>query len=85
MIQNLGSNIPILGQAFTVKSWTPNVVIVCNCPSKEPVLLAGNAISECPACKRAFQMQGITIDPQKGVAFRIVMRDPAAAEGKPQS
>ena len=74
MFPKPANNIPIIGQPFTLKSWTANVLIVCNCPAKEPVILTGDAMAQCPACQRTFQVQGMVIDPRTGqINFQIAM------------
>ena len=66
------NNVPIIGQPFTVKTWVATVVIVCNCPGKEPVLLAGDSVGTCSACQQAFQLHGLQIDPNTGkVGFQV--------------
>lgn len=62
--------LPIVGQPFIVKGFVPMVQIVCNCEGKEPVLLIGNGIAQCPACSRRFQLQGIQPGPN-GLQFVI--------------
>ena len=74
------AGVPIIGQPFTLKNFFVTVQIVCNCEAKEPVLLVGNSISQCPGCRRAFQMQEIQANPGGGLQFMIglVAQQPAA-------
>lgn len=61
------NNIPIVGQAFTLKNWLPVVNIVCNCEAQELVTLAGvGTVAQCSACKRAFTVGLIQFNAQTG-------------------
>lgn len=64
-------HLPIIGQLFTLKNFFVTVQIQCNCEAKEPVLLVGNGLSQCPACKRIFQMQGIQPGANGQLSFAI--------------
>jgi hypothetical protein len=58
------NNIPILGQAFTIKTGFGTVLIECGCEAKSPVLIVGGAHATCPACGRIFACVEFTANNQ---------------------
>lgn len=50
--------IPIIGQPFQIKGWFSTVLIVCNCPAKESIVIPQAAAARCPSCGRVFLNQG---------------------------
>lgn len=80
-----GPTIPIIGQPFTVKAVLATVMGLCNCPAKEPLLLAGAGVVACPSCRRQFQIQQVSCDVRTGqtnVKIGLVMsREDALAQG----
>lgn len=77
------AGIPIIGQPAVVKSWAAQVVVQCNCPAKEPVLMVLGGIGQCPACQRAFTITKIGFDATTGQANvtigLVVQREAVAA------
>jgi hypothetical protein len=59
-------NIPLVGQAFAVKSGFSTVLIQCGCEAKTPLLVVGQAHSVCPACLRAFAVMEFAADNKTG-------------------
>jgi hypothetical protein len=52
------ADVPILGQAYTIKSVCPVVVAVCNCEAQTVITLPGiGSQAICPGCRRAFQLR----------------------------
>jgi len=58
--------IPLVGQAFVFHSAILTAMITCQCAAKVPLLLVGKGPGMCPACRRAFQVQGFEFNPQTG-------------------
>lgn len=66
-IQFPHANVPIVGQAFKMKTWLPVVNIVCNCEAQELVTLAGvGTVAQCASCRRAFTVATIQFNAQAG-------------------
>jgi hypothetical protein len=51
--------VPIIGQPFTIKSWFPTVLLVCNCGQHEPIMVPKGGGGVCPSCQRIFSIQVI--------------------------
>lgn len=60
------SNIPLVGQAFTVKNGFATVMIQCGCGANEPVLIVGDAQAPCGACGRVYAQMEFTYSRQTG-------------------
>lgn len=73
------SGIAIIGAPFTIKSWFPTVLLVCNCEGKEPVMIPRGGAAPCPACKRLYTIQQVVFTPDGNVNFGIGMMSPEDA------
>lgn len=63
--------IPIIGQTFTLKGGYSTLLVQCNCPAKEPIILIGNNPNACPVCHRVFAAKSVTITPDGQVRADI--------------
>jgi hypothetical protein len=84
--QQFPAGIPIIGQPAVVKGWAAQVMLVCNCADKEPVLVPIGGLGECPACHRKFLVQTITFDArtnqaQINVGLVMTREDAIAGQG----
>lgn len=73
------AGVPIIGQPFTIKSWFPTVMLVCNCEGKEPVMIPRGGAAPCPACKKLYSIQQVQFTPDGGVQFGIGVMTPEDA------
>jgi hypothetical protein len=55
------TTVPIVGQAFTLKSGYATALIQCGCEAREPLLLVGQFPTQCPACRRGFVLTAFTV------------------------
>lgn len=61
------ADVPIIGQPCIVVSWSPTVVLTCNCEKKGTLLIVGfNLLAVCPHCGRGFQIHGVRHDIRTG-------------------
>jgi hypothetical protein len=63
--------IPIIGEPFKLHGGHPVVLISCGCEAKSPLLLQGVAPNICPACRRGFQIQSFTFNPNAPQAVQV--------------
>ena len=74
-----GPAVPIIGQPFTIKSWFPTVMLVCNCEAKEAVMIPRGSGSQCPGCKKVYTIQQLAFGPDGKVQFGIGVMAPEDA------
>lgn len=62
------SEIPLVGQPYTLKNWFVTVEVQCNCVAKEPVLIVGQlgSAGKCPACNNVYRMDVVETNRQSG-------------------
>lgn len=71
---------PILGAPFEVKAVIPTAVLVCKCEANTLIILQGlGGQAQCPACRRAFQLNGATVNAQE-MAAKIAHQIPPQVE-----
>ena len=57
---------PIVGQAYIHRAGFWTEMGVCNCEAQTPLLLVANLISQCPSCKRKWQVGKVEHDMKQG-------------------
>jgi hypothetical protein len=78
--------LPLVGQPCAINSWVPILSLTCNCDAKPALLIVGlGNLTMCPACKRGFQLHGVTQDIRTGKPphFDLNIVLPAVEPGKP--
>ena len=64
------SDIPIVGQPFTIRDWYPTLLLVCHCKAQAPVIVSRSA-GQCPGCHKRYSIQGLQVSPQGQMTWQI--------------
>lgn len=79
--------VPIIGQQFSIVSFTVQPVLKCHCEQSGVIALMAQfrdvgwqrTQEQCPACKRQYSLAQISVDESGQVQFSIEMTQPAPA------
>lgn len=77
-----GSQIPIVGQRFSIGGWFPTVLIKCHCGAHESVMVPSGGASACPSCQTVFSVQSVRGDVNFGIGVQAPDgQAPSAGQG----